>query len=102
MLLLWLALALLLATIVAGTWLVVVRTRALFRGFREFSAAVGTALREVEDASERLAARSYDPAPLEARLRRVDASRVRLAVLLGAIGDVRASAGRVRALVPRK
>ena len=102
MLLLWLAVVLVLATIVVGPWLVVGRTRELLRRLREFSAETRRAMDAVEASGARLSDNSVDTARLDTSLRRLAASRARLAVLLTALSDVRTSVGRVRAVVPRK
>ena len=102
MLLLWVAVVLVLATIVVGTWFVVGRTRELLRRFRDLSAEAGRALDAVEASAARLSENSVDTARLDTSLGRLAASRARLAVLLTALGDVRTSVGRVRSVVPRK
>ena len=102
MLLLWIAVALVIATIVVGTWFVFVRTRELLRRFRELGDEVGQAMAAVDDSAARLSERSLDTTRLDTSFARLAVSRARLAVLLTALSDVRASVGRVRAVVPRK
>ena len=102
MLLLWIVLGLFVVCVVAGTWLVVVRTREALRTFRALGGAVFAAIDDVARRADALGTRTFDTERLERSLARLAASRARLTVLLGAFADVRASVGRVRAVVPRK
>ena len=106
LLLVLLAAILAVAAVVAATAFAFVRTRELFREFRAFGAATGAALEAVSASGDRLAARVESTgergAALEPALARLAVSRARLAVLTAAVSDVRAAAGRVTGLRPRK
>ena len=94
-----------LAAVVAGTVLVVVRTRELMRGSRAFGLELAGATAGLEEASRRLGEAepgAESAVRLSASLRRLSVSSARLGVLLAARDDVRAPITRLRTVVPRK
>ena len=105
MALFWLSLAFLLVVTIASSIFVTLRGLAAFRAFRGLTASLGAGMdgisrssAEIEQHLER-AARSGSA--LDASLGRLRGSRERLAVLTAALADVRASLGRLTAVVPR-
>ena len=102
----WLALALLLVAVTAGTALVFLRARAFWRDLKSFGAALDGAVSGLTRSADRLAAGSEQVASalprLEAHTARLRASLARLAVLRAAVQDVRDAVGAVTAFVPRK
>ena len=103
MLLVLLAAILSAAALAAAAVFADVRTRELLRRFRAFGASVDEAMAVVSAGSERIASFSTrERAELEPALARLAVSRAQLAVLLGAIEEVRESVARVTGLRPRK
>jgi ABC-type iron transport system FetAB ATPase subunit len=82
------------------------RARAAWRTFRSFSDATSDALAAVErsaaQAEERATALSGGSEHLQAAIGRLEQSLAQLAVLRGALDEVRATVGGVRGAVPRK
>jgi hypothetical protein len=102
----WLALALALLVVVAGTTVTVVRTLRTWRVFRAFTGAIGGRLDDIlqkaADVEERLEAAGTTAERLDAAVARLRRSTTYGGVLAEALADVRASIGRVQANVPRK
>ena len=91
--------------VAASLAFVIVRTLALFRGFRAAGEAIATAADELSAAAERMGERAStagDTARLAESLERLRASRARLRALLAAWSDSREAVGRITAVVPRK
>ena len=78
-----------------------IRARELLRHLGAFGAVLDESLARLSAGTTRLE-EGLTPADLGPSLARLRASRSELAVLLAALSDVRASAGRVTGLVPRK
>ena len=102
----WLSLAFAVVATVASLVFATLRGLRLFREIRQLSRFMDTELEQISESSESierhlsLAAASGER--LEASLARLHAARARLNVLMSAIADVRATVGRVTAVVPRK
>ncbi len=102
----WLALAVAVVLTVASLLYVTLKALGAFRAFKALSRSVGQELERVTATTAQierhleLAAESGSQ--LEASLSRLRASRSQLNVLTSALSDVRASVGRVTAVVPRK
>jgi hypothetical protein len=91
------------AVVAAAAVVAVVRIRELLRRFRAFGGSVDEALAVVSAGSERIASFSTrERAELEPALARLEVSRAQLAVLLGAVEEVREQVGRVTGLRPQK
>ncbi|MEJ7569589.1 MAG: hypothetical protein WKF41_15145 [Gaiellaceae bacterium] len=105
MTLFWLALAFFVLVTVASTIFVTLRGLAFFRAFKRLSRETGAALDRIASSSAEielhLQAAATSGSALEASLARLHTSRSVLAVLTSAIADVRASVGRITAVVPR-
>jgi hypothetical protein len=102
----WLALAFALVATVAAIVYAALKGLELFRAAKrvlrttgEDLDRIGRATREIE---LHLRAAETSGSSLSASLTRLHASRARLAVLTSAVGDVRASVGRITGVVPRK
>jgi hypothetical protein len=102
----WLALAVSLLAVAVATTVTVRRALALFRSFRSLGGGVGRELQAIERATAQieghLAAAARSQTALERSLGRLQGSRAELNVLLSALGDARASLGRLTALWPAK
>jgi hypothetical protein len=105
----WLVVAALLlsfAVVVAAGVVVVVRAVRLFRQIRATSRALGPEVERVaagaNEATVKAEALEHESAELTSAIARLKASQARLAVLLAAWNEVRASLGLVTAFVPRK
>ncbi len=102
----WLALIFALVLTVAAAIYATLQGLEAFRAFKRVGAAVGSELNRIEAATgeieRHLGLAAASGTKLEASLARLRASRARLNVLTSAISDVRAAAGRVTAVVPRK
>jgi hypothetical protein len=88
-----------------GLVILVPRARAFVRAVRESGGSLAESVERVAVAAESTAERAErvgDTARLDESLERFSMSRARLAVLLAAVQDVRAAAGRLTAVVPRK
>jgi tRNA threonylcarbamoyladenosine modification (KEOPS) complex Cgi121 subunit len=102
----WLALAFAVVVTVASLVFVTLKALEAFRAFKSLGRNVGTGLERVSATTAQierhleLAAESGSR--LEESLARLRASRSQLNVLTSALSDVRASVGRVTAVVPRK
>jgi hypothetical protein len=103
MALLWVAVIVSVAAVVASLVFLAVRTIRLWRGFRSFGGPITEALADVTASAEAAAVKGETLAGGSERmahsLDRLARSRARLAVLSAAIADVRAA---VEGLVPRK
>jgi hypothetical protein len=104
--LVWLALALLVISIIVGTTVTTLKTIRVWRSFRSLRHAVGGALedilRKAADVENRLATAGDTAARLDGAVARLRRSTTTAGVLATAFGEVRASAGRARGIVPRK
>src|SRR5215211_2689096 len=102
----WLSLAFAVVVTVASCVSATLRGLELFRAFRQLSRTVGAGLERISESSagieRQLALAAESGERLQASLARLSASRAELNVLTSAIADVRATVGRVRAVVPRK
>ena len=105
MALFWLSLAFLLAVTIASSILVTLRGLAAFREFKRLGRTLGEGLERIERSSAQierhLERAAQSGSALDASLGRLRSSRERLAVLTAAVADVRASLGRLTAVVPR-
>ena len=105
MILFWLSLALFLLVGVASLTLAIRRGLALYRDFKRLTSELGEGLDGIASSSAEielhLQAAATSGSALEASLARLRTSRSVLAVLTSAIADVRASVGRITAVVPR-
>ena len=105
MALFWLSLAFLVAVTIASSILVTLRGLAAFRAFKHLGRTLGEGLERIERTSAQierhLQRASRSGSALEASLARLRGSRERLALLTSALADVRASLGRLTAVVPR-
>ena len=106
MTLFWLSLAGAIVVVVVATTMAVLRGIELFRAFRSLGRETGPALAAIERSTGEIeghltaAARSGEA--LDASLRRLRRSRAELNVLLSALADARAAAGRLTAFWPAK
>jgi hypothetical protein len=95
-----------LAAVVAGGVVLFGRTRELLRTGRAFSRALASATGRLEAELQRLEASGGRAGSsgegLERSLSQLKVSQARLAVLLAAVGDVRASMTTVTSFLPRK
>lgn len=102
----WLALVFVLFVLTTGLVVLTVRTLSFFRGLRrlrrELVAGQEQIVRASAEVERRLEALTERSARLESSLDRLGESFERAAVLAGAARDVRAAAGRLRSVVPRK
>jgi hypothetical protein len=102
----WAALALVVVCLLGGAWHVFVRTRDVFRAFRELGGEVGDALARVDESAARVAdAAARAPASgdsLGNSLARLARSRAQLSVLTVALGETAAFGRGIRGLVPKK
>ena len=102
----WLALAIAVCSVVAS--LVYVTTKGLeaFRAFKQLNRSIGAGLDRIATATAEIERHLADAAEagtrLDRSLARLRVSRTRLNVLRSAIDDVKASAGRLTAVYPRK
>jgi hypothetical protein len=102
----WLSLAFAVVLIIASSVYATLKGLEAFRAFKALGRTVGTELERVSATSAQierhleLAAESGSN--LEESLARLRASRSQLNVLTSALSDVRASVGRITAVVPRK
>ena len=96
------ALVLTIASAIYATW----QGLEAFRAFKRLGHTVGSGLDRIATASgeieRHLALAAEGGTQLEASLARLRSSRARLNVLTSALADVRASVGRVTAVLPRK
>ena len=102
----WLALIIALVLTVASAIYATRQGLRAFRAFRRLGRSVGGELDRIAAASgeieRHLALAAESGTRLEASLARLRSSRARLNVLTSALADVRASVGRVTAVLPRK
>ena len=102
----WLLLALALVVTVAAIVYAVLKGLELYRAAKLLLREAGEELARIERSSgqveRHLQAAATSGGALSASLRRLQASRSRLAVLTSAVADVRASVGRITGVVPRK
>ncbi len=91
-----------LALVLAAAVFAIRRGIALYGQVRASVAAMGDATRAVSYATAALATLGLDTSPLDRSLARLAASRAQLRVLLAALADARAAAGRLGDVVPRK
>ena len=105
MVLFWLSMAFLVLVTIASSVFLTLRALDAFRAFKHLTSALGNGVdaiaqssAEIERHLERAASSGSE---LDASLGRLRRSRAVLAVLTSAISDVRASAGRITAVVPR-
>jgi hypothetical protein len=105
MVLFWLSLAFLIGVTIASSIFLTLRGLAAFRAFKQLGRSLGDGLEQIERSSAQierhLERASRSGSALEASLTRLHGSRERLAVLTAALADVRASLGRLTAVVPR-
>ena len=101
----WLSLAFLVLVTIASSVFVTLRALDVYRAVKHLNRTLGNGLdavaqssSEIERHLERAAASGSE---LDASLGRLRRSRAVLAVLTSAIADVRASVGRITAVVPR-
>jgi hypothetical protein len=106
MTLVWLALAVSAAAVVAAVIMAFLRGRELYRESKRVGAALSTEVARIERSAAEieghLEAATRSGEALSASLDRLAASRARLNVLLAALDDVRASLQLVLVFVPRK
>jgi len=102
----WLALIIALVLTVASAISVTLRGLEAFRAVKRLARTAGGELDRISAATgeieRHLALAAKSGTQLEASLARLRSSRARLNVLTSALADVRAAAGRVTAVVPRK
>jgi hypothetical protein len=102
----WIGLALLAAAFLIGSTVTILKTIRVWRSFRSLRRAVGSALEDISgkaaDVENRLAAAGDTAARLDAAVARLRRSTSTAEVLATAFGEVRASAGRARRILPRK
>jgi len=102
----WLALAVAIVAVVASSIYVTLKGLEAFRGAKRLGGTVSDELERIEQASDEieqhLTRAAESGSRLEAELAQLRRSRARLNVLRSAIDEVRASAGRVTAVYPRK
>ena len=94
-----------LSAVAYGVVILVRRAVAFARALRESGRSLTTSMEQVALAAESTAERAErvgDTSRVEESLERFRVSRARLSVLLAAVQDVRAAAGRLTAVVPRK
>jgi hypothetical protein len=104
--LVWVALAVSLAAVAAATLMTTLRGIELFRAVRRLGAAVGDEVASIErrtgEIEGHLTAATRSGDALSTATARLSVSRARLNVLLTALADARAAAGRLTGVVPRK
>ena len=102
----WVALIIALVLTVASAIVVTLRGLEAFRSFKRLGRGLGGELDRIAASSgeieRHLALAAEGGTQLEASLARLRSSRARLNVLTSALADVRASVGRVTAVLPRK
>ena len=102
----WLALIIALVLTVASAISVTLRGLEAFRAVKRLARDAGGELDRISAATgeieRHLTLAAESGTQLEASLARLRSSRARLNVLMSALADVRAAAGRVTAVVPRK
>ena len=105
MALFWLSLAFLAVVTIASSVVVTLRALEVFRAFKHLNRALAdgldTVARSSTEIERHLEAAAASGSALDASLGRLRRSRAVLAVLTSAIADVRASAGRITAVLPR-
>jgi hypothetical protein len=106
MVLVWLALAVSLAAVVAAATIATLRGISFYRDAKRVGGAIADETTRIErttaEIERHLQAAERSSADLSAATARLAVSRARLNVLLGAASEARAVAGRVTAHVPRK
>jgi hypothetical protein len=106
MALFWLALAIAVVAVVGSLVFATLRGLALFRSFKRLSRELGHSVDRIAGSAagieRHLELAAESGSRLDASLARLRGSRARLSVLTAAIADVRASLGRITAVVPRK
>ena len=104
--LLWLALAIAVGSVVGSLLYGTLRGLEAFRAFKRLSRSIGGEVDRIAEAAggieRHLALASESGSRLDASLARLRGSRARLNVLTSALDDVRASVGRVTSVYPRK
>jgi len=102
----WLALAIAVCSLVASSVYGTLKGLEAFRAFKRLGGEVGDAVDRIATASgeieRHLALAGESGTRLEASLARLGASRARLNILTSAIDDVKAAAGRITSVYPRK
>jgi hypothetical protein len=102
----WLALVVFLLLIAASAIFAVLKGLELWRAFKELGRRVTDELdgitRATREIELHLQAAATSGTALDASVQRLGRSRARLNVLTSALADVRASVGRVTAVMPRK
>ncbi|MDQ3067253.1 MAG: hypothetical protein M3R12_08915 [Actinomycetota bacterium] len=102
----WLALAIAVCSVVASLVYVTTKGLGAFRAFKQLNRSIGAGLDRIATATAEIERHLADAAEagtrLDRSLARLRVSRTRLNVLRSAIDDVKASAGRLTAVYPRK
>ena len=105
-LLVWIALFVVLLSLTAGSVLLFLRVRRLWRTFKSFGSALDGVVRELNRSLETLSANAEtfgsETPRLQASLERLRRSLARAAVLRAALEDARDAFGRLTAVYPRK
>ena len=106
MALFWLALAIAVVAVVGSVAFATLRGLALFRAFKKLMRELGESTDRIAGSAagieRHLELAAESGSRLDASLGRLQGSRARLSVLTAAIADVRASVGRITAVLPRK